>query len=56
MSPEMSESESQMEASSKDVRNRREQNWKDLGTACPVLHLEKTEAQGCQGICPHFFY
>lgn len=39
MSMEMSESESQMGAHSEDMRNCRAQNWKDLGTSCPLFHL-----------------
>lgn len=39
MSVEMSDSESQMGACSKDMRNCRVQNWKDLGTACPSFYL-----------------
>lgn len=39
MSTEMSESESQMGAGSQDVRNRREQNQRDLGTTCPLLYV-----------------
>lgn len=39
MSTEMSESERQMGAGSQDVRNRREQNRRNLGTTCPLLYV-----------------
>ena len=54
MSKEMSESESRMGATSKDVRNRREQNWKDLGTMCPLLYLRENGGPGMPRNWPTF--
>lgn len=39
MSMEISESESQVGASSKDMKNCRVQNGRDLGTSCTLFYL-----------------
>lgn len=46
MSTEMSESESQMGASSKHMRDCRLQNRKDLGTSCPLFYLLEHRGPG----------